>query len=1055
MNTTPLGISGQIAKRFQMNPITPLLALIMVVMGVIALLITPKEEDPQIDVTMVDIMIAAPGLSSTEIAQQIASPAERWLSQIAGVKHLYSTSTTGQTVLTVQYRVGIQRQEALVKTWNQVLAEFHWPAQYGVQPPRVKARGINDVPILTLTLWSQDDQITQTQLGQVATTVAEHLQREPGARAIEVIGAAPEALKITLDTAKLAAYQLDPQQIIQAIRAYGKTTQPVMVQQHHQSQLLVVGQSLRHTDQVARLVIGGTDRQQIRLRDVAEVKQAAQTPTGYVQISQGKQAPRPAVSLSIAKKAGENAIDIADNLLARVAALQGQVIPDNIEISTTRNSGQTAQQKASQLIQKLVLATVAVVVLIYLTLGYRAALVVGCAVALTLLVTLFASWAWGFTLNRISLFALIFSIGVLVDDAIVVVENIHRRHLLHPDQPLTAIIPAAVDEVGSSTILATLTVMAALLPMAFVSGLMGPYMSPIPLNASTGMLLSLVIAFTVTPWLAVRLLRHAKTPANPQDRIGHWVGTLLTPFIIGRYRTASQWLLFIGLILALGVAMVLPVTQHVLMKMLPFDNKPTLEVVVDMPEGTSAEHTLATLQRLASTLHQEPSVVDYQLYAGTPAPITFNGLVRQYYLRTQPHLGEITINLVPKDQREQGSHAIAKVIRTRMQPLAVELGATIKVVEEPSGPPTFAPLVAQVYGPTPEKRQQIAQRLQHNLRDTPEVVDIDSTIAAEQTQVRFKIDAQRAAEVGITPAQIQQAIAALTSEQPIAYLHEQGNITPTPIILRQTAADKANLAQLQSIQLRNKQGKLVPLNALITQETRIADQPIYHKNLRPVTYVVADMAGSIDSPLYGMFSAGADFAEQNPDVEQRYASPPERPYQTAIKWDGEWQITLETFRDMGIAYSAGLLLIYLLIVGTCKNYRVPLIIMAPIPLTMIGVMPGHWMMDAKFTATSMIGIIALAGIIVRNSILLVDFIRQQREAGVQLEQAVLESVRMRSRPIILTAIAAMIGSLFILPDPIFRGLAVSLIFGLAVSSVLTLFVIPVGYYRMMVKQING
>ncbi|MEL6722694.1 MAG: efflux RND transporter permease subunit [Pseudomonadota bacterium] len=1046
------GLSGQIAQRFQDNPITPLIALIMIVLGVIALLITPKEEDPQIDVTMVDIFLAAPGLGSTEIANQIASPAERWLSQIAGVKHVYSTALQGQAILTVQYQVGIQRQEALVKTWNQVMTEFHWPEQYDIRTPRVRARGINDVPILALTLWSQDTAVTQTQLGQVGTTLAELLQRVPGTRAIDVLGAAPEAIKVTLHPARLTAYGLTPQQIVQSLHAYGGETQPITVVQHNQSLLLSVGQALQNADQIADLIIGGSGNQLITLRDVATIARAAQTPTGYVQMSVDHAPPRPAVTLSIAKKAGENAIDVANRVLAQVETLQGQVIPHNIIINTTRNSGQTAQDKASQLMQKLLLATLAVVVLVYLTLGWRAALVVGGAVALTLLITLFASWAWGFTLNRISLFALIFSIGILVDDAIVVVENIHRRHLATPDQPLIRVIPAAVDEVGVATILATLTVIAALIPMAFVSGLMGPYMSPIPVNASTGMILSLLIAFTITPWLAIRLLRNHQPQAEQQDRIGAWVGHLLTPFISGRHRTTSQWLLFLGLCIALIGAMLLPVTQQVLLKMLPFDNKPTLTVVVNLPEDRTAEQTLATLQQIALTLRDEPTVTDYQLYAGTPAPITFNGLVRQYYLRQQPHQGEITINLLPKAERNEGSHTIAKRIRQRIQPLAQAHHADIAVVEEPSGPPTLAPLVAQIYGPTAADRAQTAQQLQDILRTIPDVVDIDSTLTADRPHTHIRIQTRRAAEVSITPHQIRQALSELISEQPTTYLHDQRNSTPTPIVLRLAPADKANLAQLRNITLRNRAGQQIPLHDLISLEAGVADVPVQHKNLRPVTYVTADMAGELDSPLYAMFSASAKLTEQHPHITQYYATPPEQPYQTAIKWDGEWQITLDTFRDMGLAYSAGLLLIYLLVVGTCKDYRTPLIIMAPIPLTLLGVMPGHWLLNAKFTATSMIGIIALAGIIVRNSILLVDFIRQQLAAGCALEQAVIDSVRMRSRPILLTAVAAMIGSLFILPDPIFRGLAIALIFGLAVSSLLTLFVIPIGYYRMLRKQ---
>lgn len=1065
-----MGISGRIAKLSLNNPITPLFAIMIVILGVIAILITPKEEDPQINVTMVDVFISAPGLSSGEVEQQVSVKAENAMAQMAGVEHVYSVSMQGQSVITVQFEVGIKRQEALVKTWNQVMTELHWPVNYGVGQTAVRARGINDVPIVSLTFWSTDPSVSQSQLGQVATSVSQVLQRVDGSRNIEVTGYAQYAVNVKVDPVRAEAFGVDIRSVLSALQQFGGHSPELPVQSNNQDVVVSIGQFLKNEQDVKDLVVHAQNDKQgaklVYLRDIADVNLSSIKPTNYVQMGFGKGADTTSgaelglhtgVTLSVAKQEGRNAIDVANAVLNTASTLKNKVIPDNIQYSVTRNSGLTAQQKANKLIQKLLFATMAVVLLVLFFLGKRAAVIVGLAVGLTLLITLFSSWAWGFTLNRISLFALIFSIGILVDDAIVVVENIHRRQQSHPDEPLTSLIPKAVDEVGGSTILATFTVIAALLPMAFVSGLMGPYMSPIPVNASTGMLLSLIIAFTITPWLAIRLLKgHAKDNSGANDVnshhesddiIGAFAGNVLSKFITAKHALANQWKLFIGIVTLMVAVMLLPVSGSVLLKMLPFDNKATMEIAVDMPEGTTVESTLAALQGLSAELAKQPYVVDYQLYAGTNAPITFNGLVRQYYMRQMSHQGEITLTLLANDKRVEGSHELAKQIRQLLLPVANKLNANFKIVEEPSGPPTLAPIVAEVYGPDQISRQNTASGLLNAFNNTDEIVDTDTSIAAQQVKWKVVIDEARAQQLGIAKSQAQNMLYQLLSEQPVGYLHDRLGNTPTPIIVSANSAYKANMLSWLTTKMANNQGKLVALDEFTEIVEVVQDQPIYHKNLRPVIYVVADMAGDTDSPLYGMFEAGGSFAEQNPNVTQFYTQAPDTPYINAIKWDGEWQITYETFRDMGIAYGVGLLLIYLLIVGQFKNYRLPLIIMAPIPLTMIGIFPGHWLMDAKFTAPSMIGMIALAGIIVRNSILLVDFIEQQLAQGVDLKDAVVASAQMRARPIILTALAAMIGAMFILSDPIFKGLAVSLIFGMAVSSVLTLVVIPIAYYR--------
>ena len=1057
-----LGISGLIAKAFQNNPLTPVLAMVMVILGLVAITITPKEEDPQIDVTMVDVFLSAPGLSALDIERQIATKTELALSQIVGIEHVFSVSSSGSAVVTVQFEVGIKRQEALVKTWNQVMTELSWPQALGVQEPIVRARGINDVPIVSLTFYSEDVNVSQNQLGQVATSVGNVLQRIEGARNIEVTGYAATAVNVKIDPVKAANYGIDVRAVMAAIQNFSGSSADVPIQSSNENVSLSIGQHLQNPQDVSNLVVHASKQPKgtklVYLRDFADVTLSTAKPTSYVQMGFANKKGTPnlhtAVTLSIAKKEGENAIDVANKILATAESLKGQLIPANVEYAITRNSGKTAQEKANKLIEKLLFATLAVVVLVLMALGKRAAVIVGIAVGLTLLITLFSSWAWGFTLNRISLFALIFSIGILVDDAIVVVENIHRRQQLEPSLPLRLIIPEAVNEVGSSTILATFTVIAALLPMAFVSGLMGPYMSPIPINASSGMLLSLFIAFTVTPWLALRLLKteqsgneKTQTKATDTDLIGKLAAKVLAKFITHQKAIANQWKLFVGIVVMMLSVLILPVSGAVLLKMLPFDNKSTMAITLDMPEGTTVETTLAALQAISTVVAEQEYTVNYQLYAGTNAPITFNGLVRQYYMRNMAHQGEIALTISDNEQRSVGSHDIAKQLRQVIMPIVKRYQGQIKIVEEPSGPPTLAPIVAEVYGASHIDREVTAKALLATLNETPEVVDTDIYLAEPQTKWQIIIDEQKAKTLGLNKIDIQNTLHSLLSEQPIAYLQSQSSTTPTPIIVSATDSYKANKALWLHSKIANADGQLIPLSQVVEIQQEVLEPAIYHKNLRPVIYVVADMAGNTDSPLYGMFQADTHFTDAFSGISTFYTQAPNIPYADAIKWDGEWQITYETFRDMGIAYAVGLLLIYLLILAQFKNYKLPLLIMAPIPLTVIGIFPGHWLLDAKFTAPSMIGMIALAGIIVRNSILLVDFIEQQLAQGQDLKKAVVASAQTRARPIILTALAAMIGALFIISDPIFKGLAVSLIFGMAVSSALTLFVIPIAYYR--------
>lgn len=1056
----PLGISGRIARAFLTTEITPLLALTGLLLGIFAVLITPREEEPQINVTFANVFIPFPGAQPEEVAALVTTPAEQILAEIEGVEHIYSTSTLGMALLTVRFEVGQPRTDAIVRLYNAFYANRDWlPRNLGVGEPLIKPKGIDDVPIVALTLWHRDPASSSGDLLQVARELQSQLQRVPGTRDIDILGGTAPQVRVEFDPQRMAALGITLADLrVKLGNANASATAGSLVAANREL-LVQAGDFLLAPEEMADLVVGVHQGAPVFLRDIAQVSLDEGQADQYVStnpLTSNSPGLTPAITLAIGKKPGENAVAVAEQLLARIEQLRGVSIPDGVEVSVTRNYGATAEDKAQTLIKKLLFATLSVILLVLIALGKREALVVGAAVIVTLAITLFASWAWGFTLNRVSLFALIFSIGILVDDAIVVVENIHR-HMTQGKHSLQEAIPLAVDEVGGPTILATFTVIAALLPMAFVSGLMGPYMLPIPINASTGMLISLAVAFVFTPWLYLRLFKnapahlHTDHPDSTEQapRFLPWFTRLMSPFLRGRAgRRARLWLLVgvIGLILG---SMGLVAIQAVMLKMLPFDNKSEFQVVVDMPEGTPLENTQATLQVLATPLQQLPEVTDYQLYAGSSAPINFNGLVRQYYLRREPHQGDIQVNLRDKSQRSRQSHAIALAARALMQPIAQELGANIKVVEVPPGPPVLAPLVAEVYGLDYTRQQAVASQVRAAFAATPDVVDVDDSLEAAQPRLLIQVDRARAARLGVEQAQIAQAIAAALGGEDAAYLHGQGSKVPLPVRLQLAPAQQANLDAVMAIKLRAADGSLVALSEVTQVLERTRPQAIHHKDLLPVVYVSGDVAGATDSPLYGLAKIYQRLAQTPIDGQplvQSLNSQPQVPVHWSLKWDGELQVTLDTFRDMGIAYSVGLVMIYLLVVGMFKSYSVPLIIMAPIPLTLIGILPGHALLGQQFTAPSMIGMIALAGIIVRNSILLVDFIQQEVRAGKSLEQATILAAAVRALPIGLTALAAMLGGLFILDDPIFGGLAVSLIFGLLVSTLLTLVVIPVVYY---------
>ncbi|KVW97278.1 efflux RND transporter permease subunit [Thiobacillus denitrificans] len=1065
-----MGLSGRTARFFLTSQLTPLIALIAALLGLFAILVTPREEEPQINVTMANVFIPFPGASARDVEALVATPAEQVLSQIAGIEHIYSVSKPGMAVLTVQYLVGQDRTQALVRLYDTIQANRDWVSpELGVGEPIIKPLGIDDVPIVTVTLWTRDETRGAYELEQVAHAAEIELKRIAGTREVTTLGGPGRAVRVLMDPDRMAAFNVSAQDIRDALQVSNAAQPSGTLVSGNQEILVQTGTFLTGADDVKQLVVGVTQGRPVYMTDVTSVVSGPDQPTRYVWHAPGAGSPHqadqgqtfPAVTLAISKKAGENAVDVAEKVIERVNSLHGSILPEGVEVSVTRNYGATADDKAKKLIQKLIFATGSVVLLVLFAIGRREALIVGAAVLLTLAATLFASWAWGFTLNRVSLFALIFSIGILVDDAIVVVENIHRRMGLDHDG-LEAIIPRAVDEVGGPTILATFTVIAALLPMAFVSGLMGPYMSPIPINASIGMLISLAIAFIITPWLALRLIKQAPHGAHEagDNKLTTLFRKRLAPFLRGTEGRGARRMLWLGIGLAILISVALPVVQLVILKMLPFDNKSEFQIIVDLPVGTPLEKTAQVLSEMGAAVAAAPEVTDYQAYAGTAAPINFNGLVRQYYLRAGPEVGDLQVNLVDKSERDRKSHDIAQAIRPAVEAIAKKHGADVKVVEVPPGPPVMSPIVAEIYGPDYDAQMQVAKQVRAVFEKTDGIVAIDDTVEDDAQRFVLRVLQNKAALAGVAQKDIVAAMKMGLAGENVTPIHGSGAKYEIPVRITLPPERQSEIGELLKLTVRGNNGNLVPLSELVEVMPSEREKTIYHKNLLPVVFVLGDTGGVLDSPLYGLFGMRGDLKdmalEQGGTLSEYFIRQPADPYAGfSLKWDGEWQVTYETFRDMGLAYAFGLMLIYILVVAQFKSYLTPLIIMAPIPLTVIGVMPGHALLGVQFTATSMIGMIALAGIIVRNSILLVDFINQQVAEGMDFQEAVIQAGATRAKPIVLTGAAAMMGAFFILDDPIFSGLAVSLIFGIFVSTLLTLVVIPVLYYAANYRKFSS
>ena len=1045
------GPAGRMAAAFIDSKLTPLFMVASLALGLVAVIALPREEEPQIVVPMVDVMVQMPGASPAEIEQRVTRPMEQLLWEVPGVEYLYSTSSPGLSMVVVRFYVGEDEEQALVRL-NQKLAANADRIPAGVTPPLIKQRSIDDVPVMVLTLWG--GRYDDFQLRQVAGQLHESLKEVGDVSEVTIIGGRPRQVTVDLDPNRLAAYGLDPLRLRQALAAANARQPAATLVRGNRSELLQAGRWLHEVEDVRNVVVTAAGGRPVLVRDLASVRDEDAEPSALVHFYARDGRAYPAVTLAIAKRKGTNAIDVTHRIERKIETLRATFLPEDLQVTVTRNYGETAAHKSNELLFHMLLAVLSVSALIWLALGRREAAVVLVAIPVTLALTLFVFYLYGYTLNRITLFALIFSIGILVDDAIVVVENIvrHARMATGERRSLTAIAVRAVDEVGNPTILATLTVVAAILPMAFVGGLMGPYMRPIPVGASAAMIFSLLVAFVVTPWAANRLLgRSALHHHDQEDRLTVVYRRAMGP-LIGNAKI--RWAFFGGVAVLLLLAMALVPLELVTVKMLPFDNKSEFQVIIDMPEGTPLEETARVTGALARATLGEPEVVNVQSYVGTASPYNFNGLVRHYFLRSSSHQADLQVNLVDKGERSAQSHDIAKRVRDGLAPLAATLGARIQVAEVPPGPPVLQTLVAEVYGPDPDRRVDLARQVREILEQTPGVVDVDWYVEDPQAKLSLQVDEEKAARAGISAAAVATVVRMAGAGEPAGLLHDERAREDVPIVLRLPRDDRGSLDALAAIRIAGT--STVSVGEVTRTAESIEHRSLYHKNLLPVTYVIGDVAGIVESPVYAIFqmnrALGAIHLPEGYAFEIFNATPPFDSGRYAMKWDGEWHITLEVFRDLGLAFGAVLILIYILVVGWFQSFRTPITIMAAIPFSLVGILPAHAAMGAFFTATSMIGFIAGAGIVVRNSIILVDFIELRLRDGMPLDQAVIDAGAVRFRPMALTAAAVIVGAGVILFDPIFQGLAISLMAGEVASLLLSRMAVPVLYFLMARQQ---
>ncbi|MDE3155690.1 MAG: efflux RND transporter permease subunit [Acidobacteriota bacterium] len=1047
------GPAGRIASAFIRSKLTPLVILGSLVLGLYAVVALPREEEPQIVVPMIDVFVAMPGAAPAEVEQRVTRPLEKLLWEVPGVEYVYGTSSPGQSMVIVRFLVGEDSERALVRV-NEKLQAHPDALPPGASAPVVKPRSIDNVPVMALTLWGPhyDD----AQLRLIGGQLQDVLKATPDVSEVTLIGGRPRQVTVSLDPARLEARGVDPLMLERALGGANVRQAAGGIVSDNREAPLQAGSWLRSADDIRNVVVGMADGGPVRVGDVAQVRDGAAEPTQYVAFHPKAGEAYPAVTLAIAKRKGTNAVTIVDRVQRKVDSVRGVLLPDDLHVTVTRDYGATAEQKSNELLWHMLIAVLSVSLLIWLALGRREAAVVLIAIPVTLALTLFVFYLYGYTLNRITLFALIFSIGILVDDAIVVVENIVRHSRMAGNgSSLEAIAVRAVDEVGNPTILATLTVVAAILPMAFVGGLMGPYMRPIPIGASAAMIFSLLVAFIVTPWAAVRLLRKAGHHEHEQeDRLTALYRRVMGPLIHRRGLRLTFLAAVAGLLL---IAVAFVPLEWVKVKMLPFDNKSEFQVMIHMPEGTALAQTAQVASALADTTLKDPTVTNVESYVGTSAPYNFNGLVRHYFLREAPNLADLQVNLVGKDDRSEQSHAIAKRVRDALEPVAAKFGATIQVAEVPPGPPVLQTLVAEVYGPDPARRVELATQVKQIFQKTPGVVDVDWYVEAEPTKWQLRVDDEKAAAAGLPPAAVASVVRMAGAGQPVGLLHDDHAREPVPIVLRLPQADRGSLDAVRGIRLMGASpvavGELTDL--VRTRENR----SLYSKNLLPVTYVTGDVAGAVESPVYAILQMNRALDRlklpEGYHFEVFNAHQPFDSTKYAMKWDGEWHITIEVFRDLGIAFAAVLVLIYILVVGWFQSFVTPITIMVAIPFSLVGILPAHAALGAFFTATSMIGFIAGAGIVVRNSIILVDFIELRLSDGMSLEDAVVDAGAVRFRPMALTAAAVIVGSAVILFDPIFQGLAISLMAGEVASLLLSRMTVPLMYYMMARRRAAG
>jgi len=1051
------GISGKIANFFINSKLTILLMVALMIIGTYSSFLIPREEEPQINVPMADVMVMYPGASPSEIENRVVKPLEKIIGNIKGVEHIHSMAFNGYSMMVVQFYVGENSEDSYVKLYDELMKNRTMFPE-GVMQPIVKTRSIDDVPMLGLTLWSE--KYDDFQLRQIAEEVTSEVEKVKDVAITKEIGGRTRELKVVLDKDKMAENGVDALSIMQMIQANNGSSQSGSFVQNDTEYLVTTGKFLATSEDVENLVVGVNNNMPVYLKQVATIQDGPQTPKNYVSFGYGKANEKfskfnseyPAVTISVAKVKGADAMQISEKIITKVESLKKNLIPEDVHVEITRNYGETASHKVGELLLHLGVAIIAVTVLVMLAMGWRGGLVVFFSVPLTFALTLFSYYLLGYTLNRITLFALVFVVGIVVDDSIIIAENMHR-HFKMKRLPFKQAAIYAINEVGNPTILATFTVIAAILPMAFVSGMMGPYMSPMPIGASIAMMLSLFVALTVTPYLGYHLL-HEKDEQEHKEEQG-----LETSRIYKIYKKIEQPLLdnskkrnlmFVVTIVLLLGSVLMFFTKSVAVKMLPFDNKNEFQVVIDMPEGTTLERTAAVTKEIAQYLSTVPEVVDYQNYVGASAPITFNGLVRHYDMRGGSNMADIQVNLLHKEDRDLQSHDIAKVVRPEVQKIAKKYGANVKIVEVPPGPPVLSTLVAEVYGPNYEEQIKVANQVKTILETTSDVVDTDWMVEAPQVEYKLEVDREKAMLNGIAPQQVVGNLTYLLREMPVSNLYDERSNNPVGITLSFADKDKTSMQDIQNLKIKGSRGNVVPVSDLVKVTTDTLQNTIYRKDQKRVVYVLADMAGALESPVYAILGMNEKLEKmQLPKgykVNELYIGSPSDESDFTVKWDGEWQITLEVFRDLGAAFLVVIIVIYMLIVGWFQNFKTPIVMMVAIPLSLVGIVLGHWLLGAFFTATSFIGMIALAGVMVRNSVLLIDFIEIRLNDGIPMKQAIIEAGAVRTTPILLTTGAVVIGASIILFDPIFQGLAISLVAGAIVSTLLTLIVVPLIYY---------